>query len=37
MAIAKAVFSIFGFLLLALCDDNGPFPAPPPRSTVVLM
>src|SRR5271166_3503574 len=37
MAIAKAVLSIFGFLLLASCDDNGPFPAPTPRSTVVLM
>jgi hypothetical protein len=36
MAIAKAVLSIFGFLLLASCDDNGPFPAPTPRSTVLM-
>jgi hypothetical protein len=27
MAIAKAVLSIFGLLLFAPCDDNGPFPA----------
>jgi hypothetical protein len=36
MAIAKAVLSIFGFLLFASCDDNGPFPAPTPRSTVLM-